>query len=126
MTIQPGPAVDGASSPSPDAELTAVLTAALAELGVPLGTRATLVQFSSTFCAPCRATRRILERAVATTDGVRHVELDVADHLALGEDLRIEVTPTVLVLDPDGVVVRRAQGVPTLAQVRSALAAVPS
>ncbi|MGN8246385.1 thioredoxin family protein [Cellulomonas soli] len=122
MTMQPGPADDGAPSPSPAAEL----AAALAELAVPLGARATLVQFSSAFCAPCRATRRVLERAVATTDGVRHVELDVADHLALGESLHVEVTPTVLLLDPDGVVVRRAQGVPTLAQVRSALAAVPS
>ncbi|MEU8032074.1 thioredoxin, partial [Streptomyces sp. NPDC049099] len=31
-----------------------------AELGGDLGERATLVQFSSAFCAPCRATRRIL------------------------------------------------------------------
>ncbi|MGZ4582661.1 MAG: thioredoxin, partial [Nocardioidaceae bacterium] len=29
-----------------------------ADLGQPLGDRATLVQFSSAFCQPCRATRR--------------------------------------------------------------------
>ena len=35
-----------------------VLTAA--ELGAELGERATLVQFSSAFCSPCRATRTLL------------------------------------------------------------------
>jgi hypothetical protein len=92
-----------------------------ADLGVPLGERATVVQFSSTFCAPCRSTRYVVERAVATTDGVTYADLDIADHLALGERLAIDVTPTVLVLDARGEVVRRATGVPTLAQLRSAL-----
>jgi thiol-disulfide isomerase/thioredoxin len=91
------------------------------DLGSPLGPRATLVQFSSTFCAPCRATRRILERVVATDDGVAHVELDVADHPDLGRALAIDVTPTVLVLDADGVLVRRASGAPSLAQARAAV-----
>lgn len=102
------------------------LAADLAAIGAAPGERATLVQFSSTFCAPCRATRRVLERVVATADGVAHVELDVADHTDLAERLDITVTPTVLVLDGDGAVVRRAQGVPTLAQVRAVLARVPS
>lgn len=96
------------------------------DLGAPLGDRATVVQFSSTFCAPCRSTRYVVERAVATTDGVAYADLDVADHLALGERLGIDVTPTVLVLDARGDVVRRASGVPTLAQLRSALAAASS
>ena len=97
-----------------------------ADLGVPLGERATVVQFSSTFCAPCRSTRYVVERAVATADGVAYADLDVADHLALGERLGIDVTPTVLVLDARGDVVRRATGVPTLAQLRSALDAASS
>jgi len=96
------------------------------DLGAPLGERATVVQFSSTFCAPCRSTRHVVERAVATTDGVAHVDLDVADRLDLGERLGIDVTPTVLVLDARGDVVRRASGVPTLAQLRSALDAASS
>ena len=98
----------------------------LDDLGAPLGERATVVQFSSTFCAPCRSTRYVVERAVATAEGVAYVDLDVADHDALGERLRIDVTPTVLVLDARGDVVRRASGVPTLAQVRSALDAASS
>jgi len=97
-----------------------------ADLGTPLGERATVVQFSSTFCAPCRSTRYVAERAVATADGVAYADLDVADHLVLGERLGIDVTPTVLVLDAAGDVVRRASGVPTLAQLRSALAAASS
>ncbi|GCE78134.1 thioredoxin family protein [Cellulomonas biazotea] len=92
------------------------------DLGVPLGRRATVVQFSSTFCVPCRRTRQVVEHAVRDRDDVRHVDLDVADHLALGERLAVESTPTVLVLDSAGVVRRRAAGVPTLAQVRAALA----
>jgi thiol-disulfide isomerase/thioredoxin len=96
------------------------------DLGAPLGRRATLVQFSSTFCAPCRATRRVLERVVATDDGVAHVELDVADREDLGRALGIDVTPTVLVLDADGVVLRRASGAPSLAQARAAVAMTAS
>ena len=93
------------------------------DLGAPLGQRATFVQFSSAFCAPCRGTRRILERLVATDDGVAHVELDVADRTDLGERFGVTVTPTVLVLDRDGVVVRRASGAPSLAQARAAVLA---
>ena len=37
------------------------------------------------------------------------------------DELGVDVTPTVLVLDATGEVTRRAVGVPTLAQVRSAL-----
>ena len=92
------------------------------DLGTPLGATATLVEFSSTFCAPCRATRHVLERAVETADGVVLVDLDVADHTGLGERLAVDSTPTVLVLDAVGTVVRRAAGVPTLAQVRAAIA----
>ncbi|MBO3084353.1 thioredoxin family protein [Cellulomonas sp. zg-ZUI188] len=91
------------------------------DLGVQLGERATVVQFSSTFCAPCRSTRYVVQRAVATADGVAYADLDIADHLALGERLGIDVTPTVLVLDARGQLVRRASGVPTLAQLRTAL-----
>ena len=94
------------------------------DLAAPLGAWATVVQFSSTFCAPCRATRRIFERVVATTTGVTHVELDIADQHELGERLGIAVTPTVVILDADGVERGRATGAPTLAQARAAVEAV--
>lgn len=92
------------------------------DIGAPLGASATVVQLSSAFCMPCRATRAVVGRAVATTTGVTAVDLDVADHLALGERLDVTSTPTVLVLDAQGRVRVRASGVPTLAQLRAALA----
>jgi thiol-disulfide isomerase/thioredoxin len=92
-----------------------------AELGEPLGQRATLVQFSTTFCAPCRATRRILAEVAGMTDGVAHVEIDAESHLDLVRRLDIRRTPTVLVLGPDGRIVKRATGQPRKADVIAAL-----
>ncbi len=89
-----------------------------------LGAVATFVQFSSGFCAPCRATRRVLERVVGTTEGVAHVEVDVAQRPDLAGELAVVVTPTVLLLDATGIVVARAEGVPALAQARAAVAAL--
>ncbi|MFD2078597.1 Thiol-disulfide isomerase or thioredoxin [Actinopolymorpha cephalotaxi] len=90
-------------------------------LGVPLGARATLVQFSTAFCAPCRATRQVL-RAVADTElGVAHVELDAESHLELVRRLDVRSTPTVLVLAADGREVTRASGVPRRSQVVAAV-----
>lgn len=54
-----------------------------ADLGGPLGERATLVQFSSAFCAPCRATRRVLGEVADMVEGVRHIEIDAEAHLEL-------------------------------------------
>ncbi|WP_093481024.1 MULTISPECIES: thioredoxin family protein [unclassified Streptomyces] len=92
-----------------------------AELGGELGERATLVQFSSAFCAPCRATRRILGEVAGMVPGVTHLEIDAEDRLALVRELEILKTPTVLVLDAEGRVVRRATGQPRKADVIAAL-----
>ncbi len=92
-----------------------------AELGGELGQRATLVQFSSAFCAPCRATRRILAEVAGMVPGVTHVEIDAEAHLDLVRAWEILRTPTVLVLDGDGRVVRRAVGQPRKADVIAAL-----
>lgn len=86
-----------------------------------LGERATLVQFSSAFCAPCRATRRLLTEVAAVVPGVEHVEVDAEHHLELVRRLGIMRTPTTLVLDARGREVLRAQGVPTKPQVLTAL-----
>jgi thiol-disulfide isomerase/thioredoxin len=114
-------APDGTAPPGTGAAATA-LTAA--QLGRQLGERATLVQFSSAFCAPCRATRRILAEVAGMTDGVTHVEIDAAARLDLVRSLSIYRTPTVLVLSPDGTVARRASGQPRRADVIAALADV--
>ncbi|WP_350278954.1 thioredoxin family protein [Kribbella sp. HUAS MG21] len=93
-----------------------------AELGGELGERATLLQFSSAFCAPCRATRRTLAEVESMVDGVRHVELDAESHLELVRRLDILRTPTTLVLDGTGAVVKRASGAPRKPDVIAALA----
>lgn len=91
------------------------------ELGEGLGERATLVQFSSAFCAPCRATRRVLADVAGMVPGVTHVEIDAEEQLDLVRRLDILKTPTVLVLDADGRIVRRATGQPRKADVIAAL-----
>lgn len=90
-------------------------------LDAPLGERATLLQVSSGFCAPCRASRGLLARVEQTTPGVRHVDVDVAHHPELAARLEITVTPTVLLLGPGGAVLARYDGVPRLAAVRELL-----
>ena len=85
------------------------------------GERATLLQFSSAFCAPCRATRRILADVAATVPGVTHVEIDAEEHLDLVRRLGVLRTPTTLVLDAAGHEITRASGAPRPAQVLAAL-----
>lgn len=91
------------------------------DLGAPLGGRATLVQFSTAFCRPCRATRRVLSEVAGMVDGVAHVEIDAEAHLDLVRRLDVLRTPTVLVLAADGRVVRRATGAPRKPDVIAAL-----
>lgn len=99
-----------------------VLTSA--GITVPLGERATLLQFSSAFCAPCRATRRVLGEVVDLVPGVTHVEVDAEQHLEVVRTLRVLRTPTTLILDADGREVSRASGLPARDQVLTALARV--
>jgi len=120
-----GPAPSAPSTPSAPSSAPAgpdVLTEA--DLGGPLGRQATLVQFSTAFCAPCRPTRQILAQVAGMVDGVTHVDLDAAARLDLVRRLRINSTPTVLVLDPDGAIVKRASGLPRKADVIAALGSV--
>lgn len=91
--------------------------------GAALGRRATLVQFSTAFCRPCHATRRVLARVAAMVDGVAHHDIDAESHLELVRWLGVTATPTVLVLDARGTVVRRAVGQPRTADVVAALGA---
>ncbi len=108
----------------------ALSAADLAALGIDrTGRRATLVQFSSAFCAPCRATRRILGEVTSMVDGVTYAEVDAESHLDVVRRFHVLRTPTVLVLDAEGRVVVRASGQPrkvdVLAAVGQAIAGSP-
>ena len=98
------------------------LTAAI--VGTELGSRATMVQFSSAFCTPCRATKVLLEDMVKTMPDVRYSHIDAESHLELVRKLDIRSTPTTLFLNGAGVEVGRAMGTPKRAQVHAAIAAI--
>ena len=91
-----------------------------------VGARATLLQFSSAFCAPCRATRQVLADVAQSAPGVAHVEVDAEQHLDLVRRLGVVRTPTTVILDPDGREVARAAGAPRKGEVLAALASIPS
>ncbi|MCX8527832.1 MAG: thioredoxin family protein [Candidatus Nanopelagicales bacterium] len=89
-----------------------------------LGSNATVVQFSSAFCQPCRATRRVLEEVTVMVPGVSHVEIDAEENLELVRALDVRRTPTVLFLGPSGEVHHRASGQPRKVDVIAALGRV--
>jgi thiol-disulfide isomerase/thioredoxin len=92
-----------------------VLTPAV--LGTDLGEHATLVQFSTEFCAYCGPTREVLREIASSADGVRVVEIDAAERMDLTKRLRVFTTPTVLVLGPDGMIAARSSGRPRKAEL---------
>ena len=95
-----------------------------ATLGEPLGARATMVQFSSAFCTPCRATHSLLSQMVQSMDDVKHIHIDAESHLELVRELDIRSTPTTIFINKDGIEVGRAAGTPKREQVLEALAAI--
>ena len=98
------------------------LTAAI--VGTELGSRATMVQFSSAFCTPCRATKVLLEDMVKSMPDVRYAHIDAESKLELVRKLDIRSTPTTLFLNGAGIEVGRAMGTPKRAQVQAAIAAI--
>jgi len=111
--------VSGEAAPGESAQADRVLTPQ--QLGGELGSRATLVQFSSAFCQPCRATRVILADVAGQAEGVTHLEIDAESHLDLVRELGILRTPTTLILDGAGRIAARASGVPRKQQVLAAI-----
>ncbi|MGB8021802.1 MAG: thioredoxin family protein [Candidatus Nanopelagicales bacterium] len=113
----PGVAHHAVSGPGRAAPATSADALTEVDLGAPLGERATLVQFSSAFCQPCRATRVVLGDVADRVPGVAHVELDAESNLPLVRRLDVTRTPTVLILDAAGRIHRRATGAPRKADV---------
>lgn len=109
-------ATDGRARATRDAARLAV-----DDLGHELGSAATLVQFSSTVCAPCRATRVLLTDLVASEPQLRHIEINAEERLDLVERFGIVRTPTVLLLDATGTVRQRITGAPRKPEVVAAL-----
>jgi thiol-disulfide isomerase/thioredoxin len=91
------------------------------EVGEKLGSRLTLLQFSSAFCSPCRTTKILLNELTKDLPDIKHIDIDAESHLELARSLNILSTPTTIVLDADGREVGRAVGVPKRDQVLNLL-----
>ncbi|WP_433302511.1 TlpA family protein disulfide reductase [Actinoplanes sp. CA-030573] len=122
---EPGVVEDAAGAGAAESDPSAAGRVLGADLRERLGVEpaaVTLLQFSSAFCAPCRAVRRVSSEVAELLPGVRHVEVDAESHLDEVRELGIWRTPTLLVLDAEGRVVKRATGVPSKPQLIAALA----
>ncbi len=76
------------------------------------GSFATLVQFSSEFCAKCPATRDLLTSTASAHPGVAHVDVDITHRPDIANSFNIMQTPTTLVLDETGAIAARIGGAP--------------
>jgi thiol-disulfide isomerase/thioredoxin len=87
--------------------------AVLRGLGVrPEDADLTVVQFSTSTCAPCRATRAQLERLQSDRPRLAVVHVDAEDHFDAVRDLDVRRTPTLFYLDAAGALVGRSSGAP--------------
>jgi thiol-disulfide isomerase/thioredoxin len=87
--------------------------AVLARLGVrPEQADLTVVQFSTAFCGPCRATRARLQQLQATRPGLAYVPVDAESHLDEVRELDVRRTPTLFYLRRDGSLIGRSSGAP--------------
>jgi thiol-disulfide isomerase/thioredoxin len=82
-------------------------------LGVePARAELTVVQFSTAFCGPCRATKARLQQLQTTRPGLAVVQVDAESHLDEVRALDVRRTPTLFYLDPEGRLVGRSSGAP--------------
>jgi thiol-disulfide isomerase/thioredoxin len=72
----------------------------------------TLLQLSTTFCAPCRQASAALASLAEATPGLRHVELDVTNTPEIATRLGVLRTPTMIAFDAEGTELLRVGGVP--------------
>lgn len=94
-----------------------------ADLGSPekLGTSATLLQFSTTLCTKCPATRDLLHKTADARAGVRHIDIDITNRPDIANSFNIMQTPTTLVLDNSGAIAARIGGAPRVDALKQAL-----
>src|SRR5215218_5802816 len=91
--------------------------AAMSPVFERLGVRAadadlTVVQFSTAFCGPCRATKARLRQLQATRPRLAVIHVDAESHLEEVRELDVRRTPTLFYLDGDGRLVGRSSGAP--------------
>ena len=90
------------------------------ELGLS-GTGPTVVHFSAVWCGPCAGVRRVVDQVCAELPAVAHVEIDMDANPEAARRLSVLSLPTTFIFDADGRQRYRASGVPSAADLRSAL-----
>jgi thiol-disulfide isomerase/thioredoxin len=95
-----------------------------AELGSGYGDRATIAQFSTTFCSSCRATKALIKDVVKNQSDIKYLEIDAESNLDLVRRVDIRSTPTTLFLDKHGFEIARATGAPKRDQLIKVIASL--
>jgi thiol-disulfide isomerase/thioredoxin len=90
------------------------------ELGLS-DTGPTIVHFSAPCCGPCATVRGVVDQVCADLPTVSHLEVDMDANPDAARKLSVLSLPTTFVFDADGRQRYRASGVPTAADLRSAL-----
>ncbi|ASD21641.1 thiol reductase thioredoxin [Cryobacterium sp. LW097] len=109
------------STDSVDAVTAAQLGLSVSDIPGVFGAEATLLQFSTEFCARCPGTSVLLGQVADARTGVRHVEVDLTHRADLARRFKVLQTPTTLVLDRAGRVRARVGGVPDRAALHAHL-----
>jgi len=94
------------------------------ELNQKLGDKATIVQFSTTFCSECRTAKAIVKDVVKDYRDITYVEVDAESNLDLVRKVDIRSTPTTIFLDGKGFEIARAKGAPKRDQLIKAIKAI--
>ena len=89
--------------------------------GAVAGSGATLLQFSTEFCSPCRTTHSLLGALAAEFPGIRHVDVDVTTRPDLADRFSLLQSPTTFILDSTGAVRARIGGTPRVGDLRAEL-----
>lgn len=81
----------------------------------------TVVHFSAPWCGPCDRVRRVVEQVCDDLGEVAHVEVDLDANPETARRYSVLSLPTTLIFDADGRQRYRTSGVPSSADLRSAL-----
>jgi thiol-disulfide isomerase/thioredoxin len=100
------------------------LRLSLSEVGGSYGDRATIVQFSTTFCSSCRAATALISDVVKDQTDITYHEVDAESNLDLVRRVDIRSTPTTLFLDKQGFEIARATGAPKRDQLIKVIASL--
>jgi len=81
----------------------------------------TIVHFSAVWCGPCAGVRKVVDQVCSELPAVSHVEIDMDADPDAARRLSVLSLPTTFIFDAHGRRRYRASGVPTAADLRSAL-----